>query len=101
MRKKSLLIILLVACMIFSVSSVAANDGNDTSLASDENNPVVDSGIEDVKASSNTEDQPLKESTTDNGTFTALQRHIEKHQFQKWSCQYLRRRNIKLCIPDS
>ena len=76
MKKKSLLIILLVACMIFSVSSVAANDGNDTSLASDENNPVVDSGIEDVKTSSNTEDQPLKESTTDNGTFTALQLKI-------------------------
>ena len=84
MKKKSLLIILLVACMIFSVTSVVAsdvndalaNDGNDTSLASDENTFVVDSDIEDVKTSSNVENQPLKESNTDDGTFTSLQLKI-------------------------
>ena len=84
MKKKSLLIILLVACMIFSVTSVVAsdvndalaNDGNDTSLASDENTFVVDSDIDNVKTSSNVENQPLKESNTDDGTFTSLQLKI-------------------------
>ena len=84
MKKKSLLIILLVACMIFSVTSVVAsdvndalaNDGNDTSLASDENTFVVDSDIDDVKTSSNAENQPLEESNADDGTFTSLQLKI-------------------------
>ena len=65
MKKKSFLIILLVACMIFSVSGVVAsdvndalaNDGNDTSLASDENDFVVSNDIDDMKASSRVKEE--------------------------------------------
>ena len=84
MKKKSFLIILLVACMIFSVTSVVAsdiNDGlanaeNDTSLASDKNTFIVDSDIDDAKVSSNAENQPLEESNADDGTFTSLELKI-------------------------
>lgn len=82
MKRKSLLIILLVACMLFSISGVVASDAdatlvNDTVLSSDENNFVVDNANDDIASSSNAENQPLKENNAvnekDDGTFTSLQ----------------------------
>ena len=73
--KKKLFIILLVACILFSVSGVFAADINDTSISSDESN------INNLEAISNDENQPLGNVTDligdeDNGTFTALQLKI-------------------------
>ena len=79
MKRKSLLIILLVACMLFSVTSVVASDVNDamvndTALSSEENEFVVDSEIDEIAASSNDENQLSEDSgSTDDGTFTSLQ----------------------------
>lgn len=85
MRKKSLLIILLVAGILFSVSGVVAgdvddvtltSDANDTTISIDNNDFAVESDIDDMEVSSNAEDHPLEESSTENkddGTFTALQ----------------------------
>ncbi len=72
--KKKLFIILLVACILFSTSSVFAAD-NDTSLSSDE------SGLNNLEAISNDENKPLEDvgdliGDEDNGTFTALQLKI-------------------------
>ena len=73
--KKKLFIILLVACILFSVSGVFAAAINDTSISSDESN------INNLEAINNNENQPLGNVTDligdeDNGTFTALQLKI-------------------------
>ena len=72
--KKKLFTILLVACILFSASSVFAAD-NDTSISSDE------SGLNNLEAISNDENKPLEDvgdliGDEDNGTFTALQLKI-------------------------
>jgi len=62
--KKKLLLILVIACILFSVSSVCASDINDTSVANDE------SDINDLEISSNYENQTLGETqdSNDDGT---------------------------------
>ena len=72
--KKGFMVILLIACIIFSVSTVAASDINDTDMASEENDISISSEINDTAIASY-EDQPLGESN-DDGTFTALQSKI-------------------------
>ena len=66
--KKILLFILVVTCIIFSVSGVFASDINDTAVASDENDVIYGSMISE-------ENQLLKD-VQDDGTFTALQSKI-------------------------
>ena len=70
--KKKLLLILVIACILFSVSSVCASDINDTSVANDE------SDINDLEINSNYENQTLGETqdSNDDGTYTALQKKI-------------------------
>lgn len=73
--KKKLFIILLVACILFSVSGVFAADINDTSISIDE------SDMNNLEAISNDENKPLEDATdligdADNGTFTSLQLKI-------------------------
>ena len=67
--KKTLLVVLLVTCILFSVSGVFASDINDTAVTIDE------SDFNDLQASIDDENQPLQE-TPDDGTFTALQSKI-------------------------
>lgn len=73
--KKTLMFMLLVTFILFSVSGVFAGDINETAVASDADDLTLRSDIDDVKVSSNTEDQKL-EDTNDDGTFTALQLKI-------------------------
>ncbi|MBQ7927326.1 MAG: hypothetical protein IJ287_01075 [Methanobrevibacter sp.] len=72
--KKTLMFILLTACILFSVSGVFAGDINETTVASDADDLTLKSEIDDVKVS-NTEDQKLEDASED-GTFTALQLKI-------------------------
>ena len=81
MKRKGLLFILLIACIIFSVSSVAAGDTNDTALAIDEADSIEASDINDLEISLSNENQPVEESNNqlsqkDDGTFTSLQSKI-------------------------
>ena len=66
--KKFLLFLLVVTCIIYSVSGVFASDINDTAVASDENDMIYEISISD-------ENQILKD-VQDDGTFTALQSKI-------------------------
>ena len=71
--KKKLLLILLITCILFSVSSAFASDVNDTAIASDE------SDIDTLEVISNDENPVLTEETqdsSDDGTYTALQKKI-------------------------
>ena len=73
--KKKLLFILLVTCILFSVSGVFASDINETAIANDE------SDMNNLEAISNDENQLLGDTKdlaadADNGTFTALQLKI-------------------------
>ena len=63
--KKKLFFILLITCILFSVSSVVASDVNDTVVASDAADVAVASGEDSVVASD-----------ADDGTFKALQDKI-------------------------
>ena len=73
--KRKLLFILLVTCILFSVSGVFASDINETAIANDE------SDMNNLEAISNDENQPLGDvkdlvGDADNGTFTTLQLKI-------------------------
>ena len=69
--KKKLLFILLITCILFSVSSVFASDINETDISIDEND------ITDLEVVSNDENQQLGDTNSgDDGTFTALQAKI-------------------------
>lgn len=73
--KKKLLFILLVTCILFSVSGVFASDINETAIANDE------SDMNKLETISNDENQHLGDTEdvagdADNGTFTALQLKI-------------------------
>ena len=57
--KKKLLLILLITCILFSVSSAFASDVNDTAIASDE------SDIDTLEVISNDENPVLTEETQD------------------------------------
>jgi predicted outer membrane repeat protein len=70
--KRGLLIILLIACLLFSVSSAAASDANDTVMTSEDEMEVSDA--DDVLMKS-LDDEILGDS--DDGTFTALQNKID------------------------
>ena len=70
--KKKLLIILLITCVLFSVSSVFASDVNETVISNDE------SDINDLEAINIDENQPLRDTNVDDGTFTALQSKINQ-----------------------
>ena len=75
--KKKIFFILLITCILFSVSGVFAGDINDTAVASDET-ALVGESSDDLKAVSNDENQPvgdIKDLITydDDGTFKALQ----------------------------
>ena len=72
--KKNLLFILVVICVLFSISSVFASDINDTVVAGDERDVLSESELNDLKAS-NDENQLLGD-VQDDGTFTALQSMI-------------------------
>ena len=79
--KKKILIILLITCILFSVSAVSASDFNNTSVSADADNLAVGSDIDNVKVNSEDANLPLSdvnESNTneDDGTFTALQLKI-------------------------
>lgn len=73
--KKSFLIILLIACIFISASSVAASDINNETVASDETDLIVANDINDATIASE-DTQPVGESNSD-GTFTALQLKID------------------------
>ena len=73
--KKTLMFILLTACILFSVSGVFAGDINETAITSDADDLTLRSDIDYVKVSSDTEDQKLEDANED-GTFTALQLKI-------------------------
>lgn len=78
---KKLLFILLIVCLLFSVSCVAASDINDTAITSDENELSIASEINDLEVIGDGENQQLAASTDllggeDNGTYTALQLKI-------------------------
>lgn len=69
--KKKLFFILLITCILFSVSSVFASDINETDISIDEND------INDLEVVSNDENQQLEDANSgDDGTFTALQEKI-------------------------
>lgn len=68
--KKKLFFILLITCILFSVSSVFASDINETDISIDEND------INDLEIVSNDENQQLGDTNIDDGTFTALQNKI-------------------------
>ena len=71
--KKKLLLILLIACILFSVSFVSASDINDTAVASDE------SDLNNLEVISDNENPILTEEiqdSSDDGTYTALQTKI-------------------------
>ena len=70
--KKKLLIILLIACVLFSVSGVFASDINETAIANEK------SDINDLKAVNNDKCHLLGDTNTDEGTFTALQSKINQ-----------------------
>ncbi len=70
--KKKLFIILLIACVLFSVSGVFASDVNETAIANDE------SDINYLEEINNDENQPVGDTNTDDGTFTALQSKINQ-----------------------
>ena len=79
--KKKLMFIVLIAFILFSVSSVAASDVNDTAIANDENDFIAENDIDDLETSSDDENQPVGDindllSKEDNGTYTALQLKI-------------------------
>ena len=67
---RKILILLLVVCMFFSLSSAFASDIDDTTVASDENDTAVASDINDIEVIGDGED-------SDDGTFTALQSKID------------------------
>lgn len=73
--KKTLMFILLTACILFSVSGVFAGDINETAVTSDADDLTLRSDIDYEKVSSDTEDQKLEDANED-GTFTALQLKI-------------------------
>ena len=56
--KKKIFFILLITCILFSVSGVFAGDINDTAVASDET-ALVGESSDDLKAVSNDENQPV------------------------------------------
>lgn len=69
--KKKLFFILLITCILFSVSSVFASDINETDISIDEND------INDLEVVSNDENQQLEDTNSgDDGTFKALQEKI-------------------------
>ena len=72
--KKTVLFILVVTCMLFSVSSVFASDINDTAVADEESNLIAENHIDDLESASNDENQPVGDG--DDGSFTALQLKI-------------------------
>ena len=76
MKKKSLLFILLISCIILSISSVVASDLNDTATSAIEEEADVISisnANETLIESSNND---LIAASADDGTFTALQNKI-------------------------
>ena len=81
--KKTLLVFCLIMCILFTVSNVAAGDVNDTMVASDNANQVIEeTNMDDTLASGGDEliaqtdnDEILSEK--DDGTFTALQNKID------------------------
>ena len=58
--KKILFFILLIICMLFTVSSIAASDINNTNVIGDENAFVVASDINDVEMSSDNNNHALE-----------------------------------------
>ena len=80
MTKKTLLMGLLLACILLSISSVVAGDLDDVVVASDENDALLESDLNDMEVISDVSNQPATETqdTTDDGTFTALQSKIDK-----------------------
>ena len=76
--KKNLFFILLIACILFSISSIVASDVDDVAVASDENEVVLENDLNDLEVIGSDENLPLTETqdTTDDGTFTALQSKI-------------------------
>ncbi|WP_346662176.1 hypothetical protein [uncultured Methanobrevibacter sp.] len=81
--KKEILIFLLAICVLFTLSSVCAGDVNDTAIASENTNQVIEeTNIDDTLASGEDEvivqtdnDEILSEK--DDGTFAALQQKID------------------------
>ena len=80
MIKKTLLVMLLLACILFGVSSAAASDLDDGVVASDENETLLQSDLNDLDVSGNAENQQAAETlgASDDGTFTALQSKIDQ-----------------------
>ena len=80
MIKKTLLVMLLLACILFGVSSAAASDLDDGVVASDENETLLQSDLNDLDVSGNAENQQASETlgASDDGTFTALQSKIDQ-----------------------
>ncbi|MBQ8016987.1 MAG: hypothetical protein IJ258_02670 [Methanobrevibacter sp.] len=72
MKYKTLLTICLIACVLFTISSVNAIDENETIIANEDNQEIIQETNEDI-VTTPTDDDILK---TDDGTFTALQNKI-------------------------
>lgn len=66
------LTICIIACVLFSISSVMASDANETIIANDDGQQTMQETNEET-ITANTEDELI---ATDNGTFTALQSKI-------------------------
>lgn len=80
--KRNLLFVLLIACILLSVSAASAGDVNDTALANEKTDFTADSSVNDLKASANDENPAVAESGSlidkaDNGTYTELQFKID------------------------
>ncbi|WP_405268220.1 pectate lyase-like adhesive domain-containing protein [Methanobrevibacter sp.] len=72
MKRKGILFILLLSCMLFSISSVMASDANDTAISIEENTAVA-TDMDDALIESASNDVV---GDADDGTFTALQNKI-------------------------
>ena len=70
--KTSLLTIFLIVCVLFSVSTVVASDTNETAIAIEEDDQIIEETNDEI-VSADTEEDVL---ATDDGTFTALQNKI-------------------------
>ena len=74
--KKTLLVMLLITSILFSVSSVFASDMDDVAVAGDESDVILESDLNELDVIANDENQQVLDAT-DDGTFTALQSKID------------------------
>ena len=70
--KKGLLVMLLTACLLFSIASVVASDANDTAIASEDETILADTNETLIESTDND-----IVGDADDGTFTALQKKID------------------------